>query len=426
MKMDIVTSRSGRFAALGVCGMISVLFAQPGLASPSAVQTASDPVHQIAAQAGEPGSAATYQWASNLDVFAQGLAKLLRDPAALATLQGRIAASPLPESTVRLEDLLGVQVQGQRDRFGALLAKQAGITEGELRAALAGFPRPITLFFPREADRQAVLTGKSRGRVDLQVTWDSFWIPQGSLRTLLAYDHTGRRTRYPVAKPPAGPVLVVSTENSAQPEAPHLDVDVATETGAAAEATCYSPYLELTGIYLVGDHEGWPRGEPEFELYLADWNTSMPGNQLLIRPTTPYQFSGRNITDAAGRSRYLLDVNDTGKWYTFNPPIAMFEYNPFLGNGLYAVEDDSTAGVLKVTGSYSIGFTCSYFPGCTGPQCSGCDPNGSGLVNLARAIFGSGDDRFDIPFRSVGQAPMDTIMEASMGDWRLRYRVACP
>lgn len=115
-----------------------------------------------------------------------------------------------------------------------------------------------------------------------------------------------------------------------------------------------------------------------------------------------------------------------GRWYTFNPPIAMMEYNPYIGSGLYAVEDDDTAGVLKVTGSYSIGFTCSYFPGCTGSQCSGCNPTGNGFVNLARAVFGSGDDKFPVPFRSVGGAPLDTNMEVSMADWRLRYRVACP
>jgi len=429
MDIEFVTRHKGRFAALGLCGLIGLSLAQPGLASPPE-HTAGDPVRQIAAQAGAPGSAATLEWAGHLDVFAQGLAKLLRDPAALATLRARMAASELPESTVRLEDLLGVQVEGRRDRFGALLAKKAGMTEGALRSALAGFPRPITLFFPRQEDRQAVLaTGQGRGPAELQVTWDGFWIPEKNLKTLLAYDHNGKRTRYPVAKPPAGTLLVVSTENSEQPEPRRPELDAAIEAEAAAkatEATCYSPYLELTGLYLADDHEGFGRGAPEAELFVGDWDPSMPGNQLLIRPTTPFIFSGRYITDAAGRSRYLLDVNDTGRWYTFNPPIAMFEYNPYIGTGLYAVEDDETAGVLKVTGSYSIGFTCSYQPGCIGPQCSGCTPTVSGWVNLARAIFGSGDDRFNVPFRSVGGAPMDTVMESSMGDWRLRYRVACP
>ena len=422
--MEIKTAKT-RCAVLGILSLagIGLFIAQPGLAKPRQAET--DPVRLVAAQEGR-GSASTFQWANSLDLVARGLAKLLRDPAPLAILQARMAASPLPENTVRLADLLDAQVEGRGDRFGALLARQAGITEDKLRAALAAFPVPITLFFPREKDRDAVVgPGQGRGRLDLQVTWDGFWISQKNLRTLLAYDHTGKRTRYSVAAPPAGPVLVVSTENAAQPEAPRPAAETSAEV--TPETTCFTPYLELTGVYLVDDHEGWPRGNPEFEIYLADWDQSMPGNQLLIQPTTPYQFSGRYVTDAAGRSRYLLDVNDEDRWYTFNPPIAMFAYNPYLGSGLYAVEDDDTAGVLKVSsGSYSIGFSCSYSPGCTGSQCLGCKPTGSGLVNLARAILGSGDDRYNVPFRSVGGAPLNTVMEVDMGDWRLRYRVACP
>jgi hypothetical protein len=428
VKLRRVALRTRRFAALGLLGMagIGLLSPQPGFAK-SLDSTANEPVVQVASQAGGPSSATTLQWARDLDLFAQSLAKLLKDPALLATLQARMAASPLPENTVRLLELLDAQAEGRRDGFGALLAREAGITEEKLRARLAAFPVPITLFFPREEDRRAVLAPeRAQRQLTLQVSWDGFWIPQKNLRTLLAYDHNGKRTRYPVTAPPAGPVLVVSTENAEQPEAPRLAVEASAEAVTATTTTCYTPYLELTGVYLVGDHEGWPRGGPEFEIFLADWDASMPGNNLLIRPTTPYQFSGRNVTDAAGRTRYLPDINDTGRWYTFSLPVAMFSYDPFIGSGLYAVEDDSTAGVLKVTGSYSIGFTCSYYPGCTGSQCLGCDPNGSGWVNLARAIFGSGDDKFPAPFRSVGGAPFGSIMEVSMGDWRLRYRVACP
>lgn len=416
--------RRPHLAALGIFSLVSLLSTQPGLAK-APTRTDIEPVRQVASQDDGPGSAKALQWATDLDVLTQGLAKLLKDPAAMATLRTQMMASQLPESTVRLVDLLDVKVEGRGARFGTLLAKEAGMPEVKMRATLAAFPTPLTLFFPREEDRHTVLQPEQgRGRLSLQVSWDSFWISQKNLRTLLAYDQNGKRTRYPVTAPPAGPVLVVSTENAEMPESPAPSI---TAPRASVTATsCFTPYVELAGLYLVKDHEDWPRGKPELEVFLADWDASMPGHQLLIRPTTQYLFSGRNVTDAAGRTRYLPDVNDTGRWYNFTP-VAVFGYNNFLGSGLYAVEDDDDDGVLKITsGSYSIGFSCSYFPGCTGPQCSGCSPTGSGLVNLARAIFGAGDDRFNVPFRSVGGAPLDTILEVSMGDWRLRYRVACP
>ena len=421
--------RSGLSTALAVLTLLAVGWAtaRPGLAAPPD-RRAIESVVRVAQEKGGPDEATALRWGGGLDLLAQGLAKALGEPTALATLRERMAASPLPENTVRVIDLLDVEVRGQRERFGALLARAAETTEAELRAQLAAMPAPITLFFPREEDRRAVLErGTGRGRVELQVTWDGFWIPQQKLRTLLAYDRHGNRTSYSVDAPPSGPVLVVSTENAQAPEAPRPEIEAAeaaTAESLTQSSSCF-PYLELVGLYLVNDHEGWPRGKPEIDLFLADWNSSMAGHVLVIRPTTPYIFSGRNVADAAGRTRYLPDVNDKGRWYTFTP-VALFPYDPFIGSGLYNVEDDDAAGVLKVTGSYSIGFTCSVFPGCTGTQCGGCQPTGSGFVDLARAIFGAGDDRFAVPFRSVGGAPFGTVLEADMGDWRLRYRVACP
>lgn len=413
-------------SAMSLLGLFAIgwLCTAPCLAEPPD-RAAIESVLRSSPQKGGPDHETAVQWASGLDPLARGLARLLEEPAAYAALQARMTASPLPESTVLLLDLLDAKVQGRT--FGALLATAAGTTEKELRAALAALPAPITLFFPREEDRRAVLgRGRGQARLDLQVTWDAFWLPQESLETLLAYDHAGNQTSYSVDEPPAGPVLVVSTENSQVPEPPPAERPAEPiRSMAMTETTCTNPYLEMTGLYLVTDHEGWPRGAPEIDAFVADWNSSMPGNELVIRPTTPYIFSGRTVTDAAGRSRYLPDVNDKGRWYNFTG-VAVFQYNWYIGTGLYLVEDDEKAGVLALGGNYSIGFTCSIYPGCTGSQCSGCQPTGSGFVNLARALIGSGDDKFPVPFRSVGGAPYGTIIEADMGEWRLRYRVACP
>jgi hypothetical protein len=415
-----------RFVARCILGLFAIgwLCAGPAFAGPQD-KAAIESVLRSAPQKGGPEREVALAWANSLDPLARGLAQVLKDPEALALLKARMAASPLSENTVILKDLLDAKA-GNR-RFGALLAKAAGTTEKELHVALAALPAPLTLFFPRKEDRAAVL-GRGKARPDIQVTWDAFWIPQENLSTLLAYDTFGNQMSYSVKEPPAGPVLVLSTENSQAPVPPPAAAPVAQAAAAGTTAltqTCSYPYLELVGLYLVTDHEGWPRGNPEADLFLADWNSSMPGNELVIRPTTPYIFSGRYVTDAAGRSRYLPDVNDTGRWYTF-PGIAVFQYNPYLGSGLYLVEDDDQAGVLALGGNYSIGFTCSVYPGCTGTQCSGCQPTGSGIINLAKALIGSGDDKFSVPFRSVGGAPFGTILEADMKEWRLRYQVACP
>lgn len=423
--------RPGLSTALAVLVLLAIGWAtaRPGFAAPPDRRAIESVIRVAPQEKGGPDEATSFRWGSGLDRLAQGLAKALGEPAAFAALKERMAASPLPENTVRVLDLFDVEVRGQRERFGALLARAAETTEAELLAELAAMPAPITLFFPREEDRRAVLEhGSGRGRVELQVTWDVFWSPQQKLRTLLAYDRHGNRTSYSVDAPPSGPVLVVSTENAQAPEAPRPEVEASAAVEAAeaeVEAAQHCiPYLMLVGLYLIDDHEGWPRGKPEIDLFLADWNPTMPGNVLVIRPTTPYIFSGRNVADARGVSRYLPDVNDKGRWYTFNP-VALFSYDQFIGSGLYLVEDDDAAGVLKVTGSYSIGFTCTVFPGCTGTQCGGCQPTGSGFVDLARAVFGAGDDRFAVPFRSVGGAPLGAVLEADMRDWRLRLQVLC-
>src|SRR4028119_191953 len=104
--------RKRRLAALGLFGLASLLSAQPGLAEAPA-RTDIELVRQVAPQNAGPGSAKAFQWAADLDIVAQGLAKLLKDPAAMDTLRTQMMARQLPENPVRLVDLLGVQGQGR-------------------------------------------------------------------------------------------------------------------------------------------------------------------------------------------------------------------------------------------------------------------------------------------------------------------------
>ncbi len=414
------------FAVRFCCLATLLLLAAVALAPPPAAAADRAAVESVVAPGqGETDAATALAWGTSLDQLARGIATALADPAAVAALREAMAGSPLPENTVLLVGFLDAPVA--KGTFGGLMAKGAGVAVDELRAALAGLPEPITLYFPRDEDRASMLAAQKERIPAIQVTWDPFWISEAKLGTFLAYDRAGRESRWTAKAVPAGPVLVVSTENAEAPEAPKAEADDAAPAaarGAEGAATSCQNYLLLTGIYLRIDHEGFPRGAPEIDLFRADWSPTVPGT-LVIQPTTSLIFSGRNVTDAAGRTRYLPDVNDERRWYTISPPLAVAPYDGFLGFGLYLVEDDTTAGALKVFTNYSIGFSCTYSPGCTGPQCSGCKPTGTGIVNLVRAIAGGSDDRYDVPFRSVGGVGSGGTAEADMTDWRIRFQVDC-
>lgn len=113
----------------------------------------------------------------------------------------------------------------------------------------------------------------------------------------------------------------------------------------ACPSPTYRPYFVVQAIRVFDNHEGCCfHGDPEVELdpLRLDSVTGLGG----INQVVEWQFSGRWVTDSAGRSRFLPDVDDNGNWYNLNA--AVFPLNVGQSWSALLVEDDDNPGVLKI------------------------------------------------------------------------------
>jgi hypothetical protein len=109
-----------------------------------------------------------------------------------------------------------------------------------------------------------------------------------------------------------------------------------------------SPYFVLSSLLIKQDHEGLFKGDPEIELYPLRINLSSPyGGSTDVR--TNWLFSGRTVTDLAGRARYLPDVNNTYTWYNVSGGLALFPLRMSNEWAATLVDDDDTAGKLELS-----------------------------------------------------------------------------
>ena len=109
----------------------------------------------------------------------------------------------------------------------------------------------------------------------------------------------------------------------------------------------YQPYFVLSGLRVFNNHEGCCfHGDPEIEIYpLRIDSITGAGGQPNV--TTQFVFSGRNIIDTAGRSRFLPDVDDGGALYSMN--VALLSTNMASQFAGLMVEDDGAAGRLETS-----------------------------------------------------------------------------
>lgn len=108
-----------------------------------------------------------------------------------------------------------------------------------------------------------------------------------------------------------------------------------------------TPYFVLSSLTIKTDHEGAFKGNPEIELFPFRINPSSPiGGSSDVR--TKWIFSGRTVTDLAGRSVYLPNVQNTNQWYYVNGGLAL--YPSLLSNEYVStlVENDDTTGQLEI------------------------------------------------------------------------------
>jgi hypothetical protein len=109
----------------------------------------------------------------------------------------------------------------------------------------------------------------------------------------------------------------------------------------------YQPYFVLSGLRVFENHEGCCfHGDPEIEIYpLRIDSVTGAGGQPNV--TTQFVFSGRNIVDVAGRTRWLPDVDDGGALYSMN--VALLSTNMTSQFAGLMVEDDGEAGKLETS-----------------------------------------------------------------------------
>ncbi|HYO57832.1 hypothetical protein [Archangium sp.] len=109
----------------------------------------------------------------------------------------------------------------------------------------------------------------------------------------------------------------------------------------------YSPYFVLRSLLIKTDHEGSFKGNPEIELFplRLDSVSTSGGNDNAI---TDWIFSGRSVTDLAGRSRYLPNVNQKHTWYNISNGLAIFPNDTGQEWSATLVEQDDNEGELKI------------------------------------------------------------------------------
>jgi hypothetical protein len=142
---------------------------------------------------------------------------------------------------------------------------------------------------------------------------------------------------------PARPDRAAATKDTCAPE-------VAPTACNGIQLVCpatYQPYFVLSGLRVFNNHEGCCfHGDPEIEIYPLRID-SVTGAGGQPNATTQLVFSGRNIIDVAGRSRFLPDVDDGGALYSMN--VALLSTNMASQFAGLMVEDDGDAGRLETS-----------------------------------------------------------------------------
>lgn len=179
----------------------------------------------------------------------------------------------------------------------------------------------------------------------------------------------------------------------------------------AALAPVNAQCLKITQIYIETEREfGGIFAKPEIELYQAhglvpSFNTFQGDRQAIAI------FNGGYRVGVKLGSK--PDINDTGKWYTLNPPVIVGGE----GTGLLLVEDDSITGTFYGPSSFWNGFLCVRVDDSTVPP---------GLMRCRFSDFSDNDD--DVYqgmlvltglFSSFQEVALD------LGQWRVKVTSSC-
>ncbi|HYO13333.1 MAG TPA: hypothetical protein VE685_09085, partial [Thermoanaerobaculia bacterium] len=137
---------------------------------------------------------------------------------------------------------------------------------------------------------------------------------------------------------------IANRKNSCLPESAPTSCSSGVPVCSSPNAT---PYFVLSSVLIKKDHEDSFSGDPGIELYPLRLNLSSPyGGSSDVR--TNWIFDGRTVTDLAGRSRYLPDVDNNYTWYNISGGLAVFPSRASSEWVATLIEDDDTKGRLKI------------------------------------------------------------------------------
>jgi hypothetical protein len=125
---------------------------------------------------------------------------------------------------------------------------------------------------------------------------------------------------------------------------------IAPSTCIGGKPTCsaagYSPYFVLDSLLVKEDHETF--GSPEIDLYATRLDITPASGSP--QTNTGLIFSGRSVSDYAGQTVYLPDINNKNQWYNIGGGLALFKADGGFEFGATIVDDDKDAGKLILDG----------------------------------------------------------------------------
>jgi hypothetical protein len=215
---------------------------------------------------------------------AQLLALALREPSARGLVYRASSTSPVKEGKLFLSGFLG----GEGTPILQAMARAGGVSTAQVQALLAQ-TGPVEIYLPVAAHRAAWTGGDN---VIVGYTAVDHAQPYG-------YDLGGRAVQLSADQAPATPTLMVTFAESFDAQGVAYGSHVVKPSGALQPrfATLTVPFtgVWVDSINTVQDFEGWPNGDPEFEIHVQNGNTRATINCSDGQSSVePYKFDMNN------------------------------------------------------------------------------------------------------------------------------------
>ncbi|HSP77001.1 MAG TPA: hypothetical protein VLQ93_00630, partial [Myxococcaceae bacterium] len=260
--------------------------------------------------------------------LARAVALSLREPALRSLLQVAMAETLVKEDKVHFNSF----VRGPGRGLLQAMSRSSGLSVAQLEE-LVRQVGSLEMYLPFKAHRSAW-----RGGEELLVATQ-----YRDHETPVGFDLDGNPVPLSLEAPPETPTLVLVPAEDFDAEGNPSERGLALGRGAQVQALgdVSAAYAAWTGayatyVYIPGDYEGWPRGDPEYELFLERTESY----RQLIRCA------------AAGSSQPFYWNMDGSSWST---PflIAWASETPTLtGMAMYVYEDDEGACSVRDDADY--------------------------------------------------------------------------